>query len=56
MSPRKLSRAGGALFAAAVMIGALGGLLAGQPSVGILAGLGVGLVLLGAIWLADRGR
>jgi len=34
--------------------GAVGGMLAGQPSVGLLAGLGVGL--LAAILLAVRDR
>ena len=47
-------RAGGALLAGAILVGALGGILARQPSIGFLAGLGAGLLLLGAVWLADR--
>ena len=57
MDPRtKLPRAGGAFLAAAVLLGATGGVLAGQPSIGLVAGMAVGLLLLGAVWLIDRRR
>ena len=49
-------RAGGALLAAAIVIGVAAGALARQPSIGFLAGLGVGLVLVGVVWVADRRR
>ncbi len=49
-------RAGGALLAGAILIGVTAGIVWRQPSLGFLAGLGVGLVLLGAVWLADRRR
>lgn len=48
------SRAGGVLLAAAIVAGAAGGVLAGQPSIGLLAGASVGLLLLLAFWLLDR--
>ena len=57
MDPRtKLPRAGGAFLAAAVLAGAAGGVLVGRPSIGLLVGAAVGLILLGAVWLADRRR
>ena len=49
-------KSGGALLAAAILLGVLGGILMGEPSVGFLAGLGVGLVALGAVWLRERRR
>ena len=52
----KPPRAGGVFLAAAVLAGAAGGVLAGQPSIGLLAGAAVGLALLGGIWLVDRRR
>jgi uncharacterized membrane protein YhhN len=47
-------RGGGIFIAFGLVAGAVGGMLAGQPSVGLLAGLGVGL--LAAILLAVRDR
>jgi hypothetical protein len=49
-------RAGGALLAFAILAGVIGGALLRQPSLGFLIGLGVGLALLGLVWLADRRR
>ena len=49
-------RAGGALVAAAILIGVLAGIVFRQPSIGFLIGLGVGLMLLLAVWLVDRRR
>jgi hypothetical protein len=57
MAPdRKASRAGGALLALSLLAGALIGVFAGQPSIGFLAGAGVGLCLLILVWLLDRRR
>jgi hypothetical protein len=49
-------KSGGALLAAAVLLGVLAGVLLGQPSAGFLVGLGVGLAALGAVWLSERRR
>ena len=48
--------AGGALLAAAILIGVVTGTLTGQASIGFLAGLSIGLALLAAVWLVDRRR
>lgn len=57
MAPdRKAPRAGGALLALSLLAGALIGIFAGQPSIGFLAGAGIGLLLLILIWLLDRRR
>ncbi len=50
----KLPRAGGALLAAAILIGVLAGVAAGEPSIGFLAGLVIGLAMLGGVWILDR--
>ena len=50
----KSPRAGGALLAAAILIGVLAGSVAGESSIGFLAGLAIGLVLMGGVWLIDR--
>jgi hypothetical protein len=47
-------RSGGVLLAASILIGAVAGVYMRQPSIGFLAGLGVGLVLLAGVWLIDR--
>ena len=47
-------RAGGALLAVSILVGALAGAYMRQPSIGFIAGLGVGLFLLIAVWLFDR--
>ena len=53
-SHRRFPRAGGALLAASILLGVLAGAFARQPSIGFLTGLGVGVLLLGAVWLRDR--
>ena len=55
-SPRKNLQSGGSLLAFAVVAGAVGGVMAGEASIGILAGFAVGLLLLLAVWLVDRSR
>jgi len=54
MDGRRFPRAGGALLAAAILIGVLGGALAGEPSLGFLAGLAAGILMILALWLLDR--
>jgi hypothetical protein len=44
------------LLAAAILIGVISGIVWREPSLGFLAGLGVGLVLLALVWLLDRRR
>ena len=45
---RNISRAGGALLAAAIVLGVVIGVVLRQPSIGMVAGLAVGLVAAGA--------
>jgi hypothetical protein len=45
---------GGSLLAVSILAGAVGGIIGGQPSIGLVAGLAAGLVLLLAVWLFDR--
>ena len=52
----KPARAGGILLAFSIVTGALVGALLGQPSIGMVAGLGVGIVLAGTLWLLDQRR
>ncbi|HKR23801.1 MAG TPA: hypothetical protein VJS15_00945 [Allosphingosinicella sp.] len=56
MKPRWTSLSGGCLLALAILAGAAVGLVWRQPSIGMLAGLGAGLVLLALVWLIDMGR
>jgi len=53
LSP-KFRRAGGALLAASILIGVVAGTVMRQPSIGFLAGLGLGLTIVVAMWLIDR--
>jgi hypothetical protein len=48
--------AGGALLAAAILLGVVVGTLTRESSLGFLAGLAIGLALIGAVWLIDRRR
>ena len=54
--PNQNARSGGALLAFSIVAGAIGGVIGGQTSIGILAGLAVGLALLAAVWISDRKR
>jgi mannose/fructose/N-acetylgalactosamine-specific phosphotransferase system component IIC len=47
-------RAGGSLLAIAILLGTLIGAILGQVSIGFLAGTGLGVILLGLIWLGER--
>jgi uncharacterized membrane protein YhhN len=51
---RPPQRGGGIFIALGLVLGAVGGVLAHQPSLGLLAGLGVGVIA--AIVLAVRDR
>lgn len=48
--------AGGALLALSLVVGTVIGVRQGQPSIGFLAGLGVGIALLLIVALIDRMR
>lgn len=45
---------GGFVLAASLMIGTIIGLVLGQPTIGFLAGLGVGAAAAVAFWLKGR--
>lgn len=48
-------QAGGSILALSIILGAVGGVLAGQPSIGFLLGLVVGLAVALLLWLRGRG-
>ncbi|WP_200932368.1 hypothetical protein [Sphingomonas sp. Leaf412] len=52
--PDRPTAAGGFPIAAGALLGTVAGLFAGQPSIGFLAGLAVGVAIAIAIWLRDR--
>ncbi|MEA3029083.1 MAG: hypothetical protein QOJ53_855 [Sphingomonadales bacterium] len=56
MEARPTNLAGGCLIAACVLAGVVWGAYRHQPSIGFLAGLGVGLALSILVWLFDRLR
>lgn len=56
MADRRGPQAGGFFIALAAMAGAILGGLAGQPSIGLLAGCAVGALAAVVLWLADRRR
>lgn len=47
---------GGFLLALSLIVGVVLGASRGQPSLGLVGGLGVGLLLLLVVWLIDRRR
>lgn len=47
---------GGVLIALALIVGAILGTVYGEPSIGLVAGLGVGSLLALLLWLRDRRR
>ncbi|HEY6916579.1 MAG TPA: hypothetical protein VI381_02965 [Allosphingosinicella sp.] len=53
-TPSKAPRSAGALLALSILAGAIVGLFLGQPSIGFLAGLGIGIVVTLLVWLLDR--
>lgn len=54
LSPKPPSAAGGALIALAVMVGSIAGLILGQPTIGFLIGLALGVIAALLIWWTDR--
>ena len=52
---RSGAQAGGSVLAGAIILGVIGGILAGQPSIGFLAGAGLGVLAALLLWLRDRG-
>lgn len=54
--PKKAPIAGGALLALGLVAGTVIGVLRGQPSLGFIGGMGIGLALLIAVALVDRVR
>jgi len=50
------SLAGGVFIAIAIFIGAIAGAISGQPSIGVLTGLGAGVLCAVLVWLRDRSR
>ena len=54
-SPRKRGGiAGGSLVALAILAGVVVGTLYGQPSIGFLTGLALGILLWLVVWLVSR--
>lgn len=54
--PTSSGMAGGFFIAAGMLGGAIVGVFMGQPSVGMIGGLGFGIVVAVAIWAIDRKR
>ena len=48
------ARGGGAIIAGAIIAGVIGGIIAGQPSIGFLAGVGAGVLIALLFWLRER--
>lgn len=57
MSTRKKEPTGaGAIIAILILGGTITGGLMGQPSIGLLAGTGLGIVIALLLWLRERGQ
>ena len=56
MAQPRLSRAAGAPLALLIVLGALIGTIAGQPTIGVLVGFGTGVLIALALWWRDRPR
>ena len=54
--PPPPTRAGGVLLAAGILGGVVIGSALGQASIGLLAGLGIGLAAVVSVWYGDRRR
>lgn len=53
---RSHQEAAGSLLAISIIAGVVGGVVAGQPSIGFLVGSAFGLALTAIWWLRDRSR
>lgn len=49
-------KAGGALIAISTLVGTAAGIALGQPSMGVVGGIGFGTGLAVLVWLRDRKR
>lgn len=57
MSKRKHEPTGaGAIIAFLILGGTIGGGFLGQPSIGLLAGAGAGVLIALLLWLRERGK
>ncbi|MDX3910367.1 MAG: hypothetical protein QHC67_11165 [Sphingobium sp.] len=56
-TPKKTNPTGaGAIIALLALVGAIGGGALGQPSIGLLGGIGVGVIIAVLLWLRERGE
>ena len=51
---RKNPTGAGAIIALLIMVGTIGGGLMGQPSIGLLAGAAIGILIAILLWLRER--
>jgi hypothetical protein len=56
MEHKATSEAAGLILATSIIAGVVGGTIAGETSIGFLAGLAVGLVMSALFWFRDRSR
>ena len=56
MEQKASSEAAGLILATSIIAGVVGGTIAGETSIGFLAGLVVGVVMSLLFWFRDRGR
>ena len=54
--PTRTPQAAGFILAISVLAGAVAGAIAGQPSIGFLAGLAAGVLISLLFWLNERRR
>jgi hypothetical protein len=52
----RYTQAGGSILAISIIAGTVGGIIVGEPSIGILAGIGAGALLAILFWLNERRR
>ena len=50
----KGSQAAGSILAGCIIAGVVGGVVAGQPSIGFLVGTGTGILIALLFWLRER--
>ncbi len=53
-APPKSKKGGGVFIVLALVVGVIAGIVLGQPSVGMAAGLGFGVAIALFVWLWDR--
>jgi mannose/fructose/N-acetylgalactosamine-specific phosphotransferase system component IIC len=54
MASNENIQAPGVLLAGAIIVGTVGGVIVGEPSIGFLVGAAAGLIVLGLYWLKGR--